>query len=191
MKILQAILTLFAALGAAAPLHAAPAAHVAPVRQIAPAGPMVGLEPEAGVVMTSKPTIPVEISYQIAGSPQVGNPVDVELTVSPGHDISGMVILLSAEDPLAIIEPPGDVLIGEVAAGDSVGISITVLPLLDQTHYLSVTVRGAMDGTLQSRTIAVPIRLAGTAPEKSDDAATEEAADGELLRSYEAIETLR
>jgi hypothetical protein len=178
MKLLPGITTLVAVLGAVSPIQAAPAPHAAPA------------ENSAGVVMTSKPAVPVAITHEVVGSPQVGNPVEIILTVSPGRDISGMVILLSAEDPLAIIEPPGDVLIGEVAAGDAAEISITVLPLLDQTHYLSVTVRGAMDGALQSRTIAVPIRLPGAAADKSDDAASEKAADGELLRSFEAIETL-
>jgi hypothetical protein len=139
--------------------------------------------------ITTKPTAPIAISYHFGNVPQIGQPVEVIISVTSNIEMSQVEVRFIADDPLALIDPLDGVGLASVAAGEDAELSITVLPLLDQTHYLGVNVTAVIDGVVQSRSIAVPIRMPGTALRK---AAVEPAGKPvERVRSFEAIETVR
>jgi hypothetical protein len=95
----------------------------------------------------------------------------------------------SADDPLAMIDPVDGLGLATLSAGEGTDVAVTVLPLLDQTHYLSVTVSAIIDGVEQTRSVAVPIHLAGSELRKAE---AKPAGNGvERVRSFEAIETVR
>jgi hypothetical protein len=142
---------------------------------------------------TSKPTAPIAISHRFASPPQVGQPVEVILSISAPNGVTRANVLLSADDPLAMIDPIDGRIDGRglasLSAGQGTDVAVTVLPLLDRTHYLNVTVSAVIDGVEQTRSVAVPIRLPGSELQK---ALVEPAGNGEeRVRSFEAIETVR
>ena len=114
-----------------------------------------------------KPTAPIAVEHTFAAPPSVAQPVVVTISVTPGVDLTGAVLSLAAEEPLVLIEPVAgiDVAVGDVGAGETAEVTVTVLPLTDATHYLGVTVTGVIAGMPQARSVSVPIRLAGGAKE--------------------------
>jgi hypothetical protein len=138
---------------------------------------------------TGKPTAPIAISHRFASPPAVGQPVEVILSISAPGGMTEASLSFAADAPLAMIDPVDGRGLATLAAGVGTDVAVTVLPLLDQTHYLSVTVSAVIDGVAQTRSVAVPIRLAGSELRK---AAAKPAGNGEeRVRSFEAIETVR
>lgn len=136
-----------------------------------------------------KPMAPIAITHRFANAPAVGQPLDLTLSIQAQGDLTSVNLSLAADDPLAMIDPVDTIGLGALAAGEASDVTVTVLPLIDQTHYLSVTVTAMIDGIAQSRSVAVPIRLPRSGGQKTDD-------DGigtsqESVRSFEAIETVR
>lgn len=137
----------------------------------------------------SKPTAPISISHRLLRTPEVGQPVEVLLSITSEGEMSQVDLSFAADDPLAMLDPVDGVGFSELTTGEGADVAVTVLPLLDQTHYLNVTVTALIDGEMQTRSIAVPIRLPGSELRK---AVVEPAGQTEeRVRSFEAIETVR
>ena len=137
---------------------------------------------------TSKPTSPIAISHRLASPPKVGQPVEVILSIGSNAEISDASLSFSADDPLAMIDPLDSIGLSTLSAGQAADVAITVLPLLDQTHYLNVTVRALIAGVEQTRSIVVPIRLPGSELRKT--AGGTAGNNEERVRSFQAIETV-
>ena len=88
-----------------------------------------------------------------------------------------------------MIDPIEGVGLSPLTADVGTHVSVTVLPLIDQTHYLGVTVTAIIDGVAQTRSISVPIRLPGSELRKSEDVPAGN--NEERVRSFQAIETVR
>lgn len=167
----RAGLALFAALvaipAASAPARSASSADVAP-----------------------KPVAPISIRHEFGSDPIVGMPLDLALSIVAESDLNGIVVTLGVDDPLALIEPVGAVELGSLAAGEEADIAVTVLPLVDQTHYLGVTVTATINGVPQTRSVSVPVRMSVAGQRKAEEEPASQKAE-EHLRSFEAIETIR
>lgn len=137
-----------------------------------------------------KPVAPIAITHEFRGEPMVGMPLELTLSIAAERDLTDVSVTLTADDPLAMIEPVGAVGLGALSAGAASELTVTVLPLVDQTHYLGVTVTAIIDGTTQTRSVSVPIRMPGSGQRKADQAPASQKAE-EHLRSFEASETIR
>jgi hypothetical protein len=172
------------ALGTLVLLLAGTASSIAaPAGQAAPAGHVNPAE------TTAKLTAPIAIGVRVAGTAQIGQPLDLTVSVSAEQGMQGGSLSVAADDPLAIIEPIGTVALGDLTGGQTVDIGVTVLPLVVQAHYLTVTVSGTIGGLVQTRSIKVPIRLAGAGLRKAENEVAGKTT--ERVRSFGAIETVR
>lgn len=159
---------------------------------LAVAWPLAGMakpRSESTASVTPKPSAPIAITHRLSGEPALGQPVEVILSIAAEGEMTGVNLRFDADDPLAMIDPADSLGIGTLHAGEGADVAVTVLPLLDRTHYLSVTVTAFVDGMPQSRTIAVPIRLPGSERRESDNDAADDAEEG--LHSFGAVETVR
>jgi hypothetical protein len=147
-----------------------------------------GAEEPAPAVFGTKPTAPVEIVFEQAQEPMVGQPLRIALTITPELELSGAMLMLGVDDPLALIEPAAETALGTIQPDLPVTIVVTVLPLAAETQYLRVAVSGAIGGEPQLRTLSVPIRFGTATPDKDDAALPMSPADA--LRSLEAVETV-
>lgn len=136
-----------------------------------------------------KPTAPIRIGHVIAGTPAVGQPVTITLTVTPGTDLVGASLALRAADSLVVIDPVGAVSLGDLAANESAELVVTVLPLAAGTQYLGVSVEGTLAGLRQARNVTIAIRLPGAV--EQDAAGASAGKSDETVRSFEAVETVR
>jgi hypothetical protein len=144
---------------------------------------------DATFSVTPKPTASIRIEHRFASEPEVGQALEITLTITSGDALTGALLTLGADDPLALIEPLTAVALGALAAGESAEVVVTVLPLIEQTHYLNVTVAGETSGGQQVKSVAIAIRPPGRALRKaaSDPAGKSD----ESVRSFGAIETVR
>lgn len=138
---------------------------------------------------TPKLTAPIGISHTVAAEPRQGEPLEITLTVTADEAIAGAVLSVTTEDALSVIDPTADVELGTLGPGQSATVTLTVIPLAGGSHYLNVSVTGDVRGRPQTRSIAVPVRLADTAPQKSDDGTAGN--KGESVRSFPAVERIR
>lgn len=141
-----------------------------------------------GPVFSPKPTAPIEISWQLAGTPVVGQALAIDVTVAGMAELAGAVLSLSADEALVILDPATAVSLGTLAAGESVVQRLSVLPLESGTWHLGLSVTGAIGGRDQTRSVSIPIRLAAAA-DKSESETAGKASAG--VRSFEAVETVR
>ena len=137
----------------------------------------------------AKPSAAITIGYEFNSEPVVGLPLDISVTVSAQAEMYGVDVRLAAGDPLAMINPLGPMGLAVLEAYEDAVFPVTVLPLVEQTHYLNVTVTSLVEGEVQSKSIAVPIRL-GDARLTKDEGETAGTA-GEAVHSFRAVETIR
>lgn len=149
-------------------------------------------EPEPEFAHTIKPTAPIGIEHAFDAEPAVGVPLTITVTVAAGEALTGGSLGIAVPDGVTLLAPVADVGLGTLAAGDTATIDITVLPLAAEDYRLGLTVGGSLRGTVQSRTVAVSIRLAPAAPEAAAKAADSTAEKSEpAVHSFRAIETVR
>ena len=144
---------------------------------------------EPGAIFTPKLVAPIGIAHSFSSEPRIGQALEITLTITPAVALSGAVLSLGADDPLALIEPLGVVDLGRIEATESATVLVTVLPLVEQTHYLRVAVSGDMGGQQQSRNIVVAIRLPTSELRKSASDVTGNKT--QTVRSFESIESVR
>jgi hypothetical protein len=105
-----------------------------------------------------KPAAPFTIDYVLAAEPAVGALLEIALEVRAPEGVADLGVDAQAADSQAL-------LVAALApdAGRPGRWIATVMPLADGTSYLSVTARGTIGGTVQTRSVAIPVRTGGNA----------------------------
>ena len=155
------------------------------------AGPVCaapGGEEPAPSVFRPKPTAPIGIAFEQAQAPLVGQPLEVVLTITAEVELSGGLLTLGVDDPLALIRPAAETALGTLAPGRPVTIVVTVLPLVAETQYLRVAVAGTIGGEPQLRTLSIAIRFDSAAADKGNAALPMSPADA--VQSLDAVESV-
>jgi len=164
----------------------------APTEQSADAGkPVAVLTPEEKFSVTGKPQGPVRIDYRIIGTPVVGQPVTIDLTVKSNVDDAPVNLSYGTSDATAMSFPesqPRTVSLAFVDDERTAGQQVTIIPAREGRLFLNVTAHMQTDtGSLQTVT-AVPIQV-GAAPrelQRNGVVTTDE--NGELIREMPASE---
>jgi hypothetical protein len=140
--------------------------------------------------MRSKPESPIGVSWDLAGEPVVGQPLEIVLRVSAEIEVTGVQLTLGVDDPLALIDPPGGALpLANLGPDTPVEVVVTVLPLVAETQYLRVSVGGYTGDQPQLRALSIPIRFESVTRLKDDQAQSLRPA--EEVHSLPAVETVR
>jgi hypothetical protein len=128
-----------------------------------------------------KPTGPIVVEHRFSAMPMVGVPLKIAITARAEGVVGAVGIEAHATAPEAVlVTAPVPVDAGERAHA----WEITVVPLTEEAGYLNVVVSGAIDGTVQARSITISLRSA-----PSTEAATVEGVDGEALIALPAEES--
>jgi hypothetical protein len=135
-----------------------------------------------------KPQAPIIMSYQVVGSPIVGNPVLINVSISSSQGPAS--VHYSITDRSALMFQDGQVELFEIADLSSGAVQqLSVVPLREGRLYVNVsaevqTPRGAM-----IRSMAIPINV-GSAPERTESPTNVvEGPDGEAVISMPAQES--
>jgi hypothetical protein len=151
--------------------------------------PVAVLTPEEKYSVTGKPLGPVRIDYRIIGTPVVGQPVTVDLTVKSSVGDVPVTLSYGTSDATAMSFPEAQQRTASLAFVEddhSARQQVTVVPAREGRLFLNVTAHMQTDtGSLQTVT-AVPIQV-GTAPrelQQNGVVTTDE--NGELIREMPA-----
>lgn len=134
-----------------------------------------------------KPVAPIDIDFELIGTPRLGHPVEIVITVTPQVSMTNAALTLTAPEGL-VLSSPGLTSIADTPAGTAANISLLVTALVVEVQYLSVFVEADLAGVRQARSIQIPIRLfaaPGLVP------AQLKTAGGQSIRVMPAAETLR
>lgn len=153
--------------------------------------PVAVLTPEDKYSIIGKPQGPVRIDYRIIGTPVVGQPVTIDLTVKSNVGEEPVTLSFGSNDSTAMTFPESQQRMVSLAFVDDeriAGQQVTVIPAREGRLFLNVTAHMQTDtGSLQTIT-AIPIQV-GAAPRRLREngvVTTDE--NGELLREMPASE---
>lgn len=141
---------------------------------------------------TSEVQSPVEISYNIIGTPIVGQPVALDLQFKSSFGATPYTVTYAVNDQSALQLPDAQsasVSISPSTDNERVAQQVTVVPLREGRLYLNVAaVIETENGSMRTVT-AVPIQVGAAAPREiieNGEVTTDE--DGNLIRSLPAKE---
>jgi hypothetical protein len=110
-----------------------------------------------------KPQPPIDLSYELLGEPQIGQPLQIRLRSRSALDLAALNLALSGSERLLLA--PGSTLV-ELRSGlrgQPAERIISVTPMAAGTSYLNVVVHAEVGGEIQARSVTIPIRVGGGA----------------------------
>jgi len=141
---------------------------------------------------SSKLQGPVQIDYQIIGTPIVGQPVAVELRLRSTLGDHAYKLSYRINDPTAMQLPETQLSTVSVApvSGEELSVQqVTVVPLREGRLYLNVAAVVETEGGSMQTVVAVPIQVGAAAPrEILDNGTLQTDADGNRIHSLPASE---
>jgi hypothetical protein len=147
--------------------------------------PVAVLTPEEKYSVTGKPQGPVRIDYRIIGTPVVGQPVTVDLTVKSNVGDAPVTLSYGTNDSTAMSFPEAQQRMVSLAFVDderTAGQQVTVIPAREGRLFLNVTANLQTDtGSLQTVT-AIPIQVGAAPRELQQNGVVTTDENGELIR---------
>jgi hypothetical protein len=162
------VLLLFAVLMAVAGCNkdsgGAPAAnavsHVKPKAPVAPKPGATAAEQTAGMVQAvsqGKSQVPVELKFDIAQRPKVGQPLDINLALIAQITASPATIQVTGADDVSVAAGANQFDIPSEEAGEVYRETVNVTPNAEGVVLIGVTVSLKHDETVEQRVFSIPI----------------------------------
>lgn len=142
---------------------AAPASAVTRVKPKAPVAPKPGptvAEQTAGMVQASavgKSQVPVELKFDVAQRPKVGQPVEIDLALISQVSASPATIQVSGGDEVSVAAAAAQYEIPSEEAGEVYKHSLSVTPNAEGVVLVGVTVVLKHDELTDQRVFSIPI----------------------------------
>jgi hypothetical protein len=134
--------------------------HVKPKASVAPKPGATAAEQTAGMVQAAsqgKSTVPVELKFDIAQRPKVGEPLTVNLALIAQIDASPATIQVTGADDVSIAPGANQFDIPSEAAGEVYRETVNVTPNAEGVVLLGVTVSLKHDEIVDQRVFSIPI----------------------------------
>jgi hypothetical protein len=143
----------------------------------------------SGVNFPAKPGSPIGLHYEVSGTPRIGQPLQIKVTIQAAVTVSGLTIEAAGDERLFVSPGSASIRVALMAAGQPMVHMISVAPQVEGSLRLHVLVQGEINGQVQANNITVPIRVGPSDSEgqqMSDRVTTDEA--GEAIISLPARE---
>lgn len=140
----------------------------------------------AVAVVSGKTSAPVDLKYDLAAKPQVGQPLEVELVFQPRLPADTLEVEVSGMPGLTLAQP-GAYKFEKVLTHTPYVHKVTVQAEADGTYYLSVIARMITQVQTEVRTFSVPV-VVGTAPAAAAKPAPQKDASGQPIEPMPASE---
>ena len=147
---------------------------------------MPGDEKLANAVLTSKTAAPVNLKYDIAAKPDVGQPFEVELTFLPRLAADALEVEISAVEGLTLVTS-GGVRFDNVQAGERYTTKVLAQSAAAGMYYIGVAAKMTTKVQTEVRTFSIPV-VVGT-PAAVEKPAPAKDASGEAVEPMKAVET--
>jgi hypothetical protein len=144
--------------GSAPAANAVP--HVKPKAPVASRPGATAAEQTAGMVQApaqGKSTVPVELKFDLAQRPKVGQPLEVNLALIPQIEASPATILVSGADDVAVAAGANQFDIPSTQPGEVYRETVNVTPNAEGVVVIGVTVSLKHDDVVDQKVFAIPI----------------------------------
>jgi len=140
-----------------------------------------------------KPHAPVDMKFTVSARPQVGANVRYKLMLTTGMDVDDMVVTVSAEASVQLLEFPQMLHLGPQKMHQPQMLTVICQPQANGLAYLNVVVTLVVDGQQQSRSFSIPVNVGDVAARQQlkPTGVIEENAAGDRMISMPAEESLR
>jgi len=175
--------------GQEATAKAAKAAARTPAEQAAAAKSDQAREEDerlANAVATSKSGAPLDLKYDIATKPEVGQPFEMELTFEPRASADALEVQVSAVEGLTLVGS-GGVRFDNVQAGEHYTTKVLAQSAAAGIYYIGVAAKMTTKVQTEVRNFSVPV-VVGT-PVATEKPAPEKDASGKPVESMPAAES--
>ena len=145
----------------------------------------------AGAEPAGKPSAPVEIDYDVIGTPVVGQPVSIDLSVRSTRGEAPVRLRYRVLDAQSMSFPATqarDVAL-RVGASEPAIRQITVVPQREGRLYVNVTAEVETDAGTLLKAIAIPVQVGSGPAEREPNGTLKQDADGDPVISLPADET--
>jgi hypothetical protein len=131
-------------------------------------------KPEPGVYISpGKPRSPIGIEHEITSLPVPGVPIRIDLTIRSNAAISGLTGEVRAGEGLFLAPESARFSLADVVPGEPARHALTVTPLAEGMHRLTVVVQGWIAGQFQANTLSIPLRVGAVATQPVEEAGEE------------------
>jgi len=144
--------------GSAPAANAVP--HVKPKAPVAPKPGATAAEQTAGMVQAasqSKSTAPVELKFDIAQRPKVGQPLDINLALIAQIEANPATIQVNGADDVSVAAGANQFDIPSAQPGEVYRETVNVTPNAEGVMVLGVTVTLKHDDVVDQRVFLIPI----------------------------------
>jgi hypothetical protein len=134
--------------------------HVKPKAPVAPKAGATAAEQTAGMVQAAsqgKSTVPVELKFDIAQRPKVGQPLDVNLALIAQIEASPATIRVDGADDVSVASGASQFDIPSAEVGEVYRETVSVTPNAEGVVVLGVTVSLKHDDVVDQRVFSIPI----------------------------------
>jgi hypothetical protein len=114
----------------------------------------------------------VDLRFALLARPKVGQPVDIELALTPTVELERMFARFQAAEGLQLVSGGETQQIENPAKGVSVGHKVTVLPQADGIFYITAVVLADSEKESIARTFTIPLIAGEGLPALPTPAAT-------------------
>jgi hypothetical protein len=134
--------------------------HVNPKAPVAPKPGATAAEQTLGMVQAAsqgKSQVPVELKFDIAQRPKVGQPLDINLALLPEIPASPATIQVTGADDVSVAPGTKQFDIPSAEAGEVYRETVSVTPNAEGVLVLGVTVSLKHDDVVDLRVFSIPI----------------------------------
>jgi hypothetical protein len=124
-------------------------------RDSATQGPALGNMVSA--VSAGKSSATIDLKFELLGRPVVGQPVDINFALIPGHELDRMSAVFHAADGLELTQGEKTEIIDHPEVGVAVTHTITIVPQRDGIFYLTAVVLADSPTDSLTRTFSIPV----------------------------------
>ncbi len=126
---------------------------------------------------------PIGLRYEILGEPRVAEPLQIRITSQSQVVVREMVLQVRGDEGLSVSPSTANFRLAQVAVGEPITRTVTVTPLAEGSHRLSVSAQGEINGLLQANNVTIRIQVGGAEklPEQAGTLKTD--AEGETIIS--------
>jgi hypothetical protein len=128
-------------------------------------------------VSTGRVASPVDVRFAITQRPTVGQPLDIEVALTPSQDLELVFARFQVVDGLELVKGTETERREHPHPGEPISHVVTVLPKADGIFYLTATVLTDTDTASFTRTFYIPIISGNGLPALSTDAGPPTAAN--------------
>jgi len=104
---------------------------------------------------------PIGLRYEILGEPRVGEPLQIRITSQSQVVVTELVLQARGDEGLWVLPSTANFTQAQVDVGEPITRTVTVTPLAEGSHRLSVSVQGKIDGLLQANNVTIRIEVGG------------------------------